>query len=95
MEILPENQAEDSLTTNQALPEPVYILDTLEQKLIGAGLVDIQEVIPGIQVDLRYSDTNNFMHQDVYGHLNRAYLQPDVAADLKNARIFCNSKTAI
>lgn len=57
-------------------------IDTLEQKLIDAGLVDVKTVVPGILVDLRYSGTNNFMNQDVYGSLTRAYLQPDVASDL-------------
>lgn len=63
-------------------PEEIYIIDTLEQSLIDAGLVDIQSVIPGILIDVRYSTTNNFMNQDVYGHLNRIYLQPQVADDL-------------
>lgn len=62
-----------------------YIVDTLEQRLIDSGLVNIQDVIPGILVDVRYSDTNNFIHKDVYGHLNRIYLQPSVAEDLKKA----------
>lgn len=63
-----------------------YIVDTLEQQLIDSGLVNIQDLIPGILVDVRYSDTNNFMRTDVYGHLNRIYLQPTVAADLKKAQ---------
>lgn len=74
----------DSSLSDEILtaPEP-YIVDTLEQKLIDAGLVNVQDIIPEILVDLRYSTTNNFMGQDVYGHLNRAYIQPDVAEDLK------------
>jgi D-alanyl-D-alanine dipeptidase len=32
------------------------------------------------------------MNQDVYGHLNRAYLQPDVAEDLKKCIAFLESK---
>ncbi len=68
-------------------PEPVYIVDTLEQSLIDSGLVNIQDIIPGILTDVRYSDTNNFMAADVYGHLNRIYLQPSVAEDLKKCQI--------
>jgi D-alanyl-D-alanine dipeptidase len=69
-----------------------YIIDTLERRLIDSGLVNIQDVIPGILVDVRYSDTNNFMHQDVYGHLNRIYLQPDVAEDLKKVQAALKAK---
>lgn len=65
---------------------PVYIVDTLEQSLIDSGLVNIQDIIPGILIDVRYSDTNNFMGTDVYGHLNRIYLQPQVADDLKKCQ---------
>ena len=63
-----------------------YIIDTLEKRLIDSGLVNIQDLIPGILVDVRYSDTNNFMKTDVYGHLNRIYLQPTVAEDLKKVQ---------
>ena len=42
---------------------------TLEKKLISAGLVNIQSVIPEIQVELKYSTTDNFLHADVYGDL--------------------------
>lgn len=65
---------------------PEYIVDTLEQRLIDSGLVNIQDIIPGILVDVRYSDTNNFMGMDVYGHLDRIYLQPSVAEDLKKCQ---------
>ncbi len=43
------------------------------------GLVNIQEIDPSILVELRYSGTNNFMDMDVYGDLENAYLQPEVA----------------
>lgn len=59
-----------------------YIVDTLEQTIIDAGLTDIQSLCPAILVELRYSTTNNFMEKDVYGHLNRVYLQPKVSEDL-------------
>ena len=58
---------------------------TLEKKLISAGLVNIQSVIPEIQVELKYSTTDNFLHADVYGDLTNAYLQPDVVQKLKTA----------
>lgn len=57
----------------------------LEQSLIDAGLVDVEEVISGIYVDLKYSTTDNFFGKDVYGDLYRCYLQPEVAEMLKKA----------
>ena len=68
------------------LKEEIYIIDTLEQRIIDAGLVNIQDSIPDILVELRYSTENNFMGRDVYGHLERAYLQPDVAESLKKSQ---------
>lgn len=82
----------DSIVEIPEIKEPEYIVDTLEQSLIDAGLVNVQDIIPGILIDLRYSTTNNFMNQDVYGHLNRAYLQPEVAEDLKKCMEFLQSK---
>jgi D-alanyl-D-alanine dipeptidase len=84
-----ENETTESssqMLDAQTLPEEVYILDSLEQTIIDAGLVDIKTIIPDILIDVRYSSTNNFMKQDVYGNLNRIYLQPDVAADLKKCQ---------
>ena len=51
----------------------------LERSLIEQGLVNIQMVSPDIQVDLKYSTTDNFLEKDVYGTLNSCYLQPEVA----------------
>lgn len=83
--IPPQPEVEVDTTTVVEIVEPVYIIDTLEQSLIDAGLVNVQDSIPEILVELRYSTTNNFMHEDVYGHLNRAYLQPDVVESLKKS----------
>jgi len=60
-------------------------IGALEQSLKDAGLVNIEDVIPGIFVDLKYSTTDNFFGQDVYGDLYRCYLQPEVAEMLKVA----------
>lgn len=51
----------------------------LEQGLIDAGLIDIETIIPEVYVDLKYSTTDNFFGQDVYGELTRCYIQPEVA----------------
>lgn len=79
-----------SFSTNDtviSIKSPIVIedmieIDSLEQVLIDAGLVDIQSIEPTILIDVRYSDTNNFLHEDVYGGLNKIYLQPSIAQDL-------------
>lgn len=58
----------------------------LEMTLRGQGLVNVEEVIPGIKVELKYSTTDNFFKQDVYGDLTKAFLQPEVAERLKKAQ---------
>lgn len=58
----------------------------LEERLKLLGLADVQELDSTIQVDLRYSTTNNFLGIDVYGDMERAYLQPDVAERLVKAQ---------
>lgn len=63
----------------------IYKVGGLEQSLIDAGLVDIEVIIPGIYVDLKYSTTDNFFGEDVYGELTRCYLQPIVAEMLKKS----------
>ena len=88
-----ENQKEN-ISTNDTIfstkkkedIQKVIVIDSLEQVLIDAGLVDIQSVNPNILIDVRYSDTNNFLHEDVYGGLNKIYLQPVVAEDLSKCQ---------
>lgn len=58
----------------------------LERRLQDQGLVSLEEFIPGIKVELKYSTTDNFFGQDVYGDLTKAFLQPEVADRLKNAQ---------
>lgn len=58
----------------------------LEEELIAQGLVDVEEVVPGIKVELKYSTTDNFFGEDVYGDLTKAFLQPEVAELLKKAQ---------
>lgn len=58
-------------------------LDTLMQR---HGLIDIQSLDPSIRVDLRYSSTNNFIGEDMYEALERAYLEPRFAARIVRAQ---------
>jgi D-alanyl-D-alanine dipeptidase len=61
-------------------------LPELEEKLIAQGLVDVETVVPGIRVELKYSTTDNFFGKDVYGDHVRCYLQPEVADMVKKAQ---------
>lgn len=61
-------------------------VSNIEQKLITAGLVNLQEINPDIKVYLVYSTTNNFLGKDVYGEFENAYLQKEVALMLSNAQ---------
>ncbi|MCH7401452.1 M15 family metallopeptidase [Belliella kenyensis] len=81
----------DSREENQPLAEVEEIGD-LEQSLIEAGLVDVAKVIEGVFVDLKYSTTDNFFGIDVYGDLERCYLQPVVAEMLHKAHAHLQSK---
>ncbi len=66
-------------------------LDTLEQKLVKLGLIDVQKLDSTLLVDLKYSSTDNFMKKDMYGDLNRAYLQEEVAYSLVKSQKFLQS----
>jgi zinc D-Ala-D-Ala dipeptidase len=86
------NADSTSLEIDSCELEETYIIDTLEQSIIDAGLVNIQDSIPEILVDLKYSTTDNFMGEDVYGHMARAYLQPIVCASLKKSMKYLKEK---
>ena len=49
------------------------------QKLQAAGLVSITSIDTNIVVELKYSTTDNFTGQNLYGDFQEAYLQPEVA----------------
>ncbi len=57
-----------------------------EKSLIDQGMVDIEDVVPEVMVDLKYSTTDNFFGEDVYGELTKAYMQPEVAEMVLNAQ---------
>ncbi len=59
-----------------------------EKPFLSAGLINIKKIAPAIRISLRYSSTNNFMNTDVYGAIENAYLQPDVAGKLALAQNF-------
>ena len=69
-----------------------YSFSDLQNKIESAGLVNIQEIEPTLLVDLRYSDTVNFLQTDLYGDLETCYLQIDVAEKLQLAQLLLKSQ---
>lgn len=85
----------DTFSTNTAVPDSQNIasaIDTLEQKLIDAGLVDVQSLDPSIQVELKYASKDNFLKRNVYGGLRKCYLQPEAAEKLAKASTVLQSQ---
>jgi D-alanyl-D-alanine dipeptidase len=82
-EVFSEQQKENLESLVEKIEEPT---SELEQNLIEQGLVNLEEMIPGIRVELKYSTEDNFFGQDVYGDLTNAYLQPEVAEMLWQAQ---------
>lgn len=76
-----ENPA-DSLAVNYGADS----LSSYEKMLIEQGMVDVLSIDSSIKVDLRYSTTNNFMNEDMYGDLTRCYLQRETAIMLSDAQ---------
>lgn len=62
------------------------VTDTLGEKFKQAGLVDVQTLNPNIYVMLKYASEDNFMHENVYGSLAKAYLQPEMAKKVAKAQ---------
>ena len=73
----------NKVSINESKSVEQVIVGELEDMLIENGLVDIQSVDSTLLIDVRYSSINNFMKEDVYGDLEKIYLQKTVAIDLK------------
>lgn len=58
----------------------------LEQQMKQMGLVDIQTLDARIKVELKYSSTDNFVGADMYGSLERAYLERGFARRVARAQ---------
>ena len=67
-------------------------IPALEKQLLEQGLVNVEEVVPEIRVELKYSTEDNFFGKDVYGDLIHVYLQPIVADSLKKAQEILQSE---
>ena len=55
-------------------------------------MVELKTIVPNIQYDLRYSTTNNFMHQQLYKNGSRTYLRLVVAMALARVQQELNAK---
>lgn len=54
-------------------------IDNIERKFAEYGLVDVCSLDPSIVVDMKYSSTDNFVGEDMYGPLETAWLVPEMA----------------
>ncbi len=61
-------------------------LSKWDSLFIKTGLVSIQQLDSSIQQDLKYSTNDNLMKYDVYGDLDKVYLQKDAAEILVKAQ---------
>ncbi len=65
----------------------------LDREMKAKGLIDVQNLDPEIQVELKYATNDNFLHADVYGDLEHCYLQKEVARKLIAAqKALCKRK---
>ncbi len=89
---LPTEKILDTITIdtiNISIQEPISPPTCeWETYLENEGLVDIQTLDSSIMVELKYSSEDNFMKKDMYGCLEKCFLQPDVAEKLFNAQQF-------
>lgn len=78
----------DSMERERALEPKVIKPDTsdLEHTLIEKKLVNVVDIVKDIQVDMKYSTTDNFLEKDVYEDFNHCYLQKEVAERLAQAQ---------
>jgi D-alanyl-D-alanine dipeptidase len=63
------------------VPKTKYV-GYIEREFIKYGMVDIQTLSSRFFVDLDYSDTSNFVHRDLYGNLEKCFLNKETAAKL-------------
>lgn len=83
----------DSVLLVEKIDEEVLISD-LEIELIKKGLVNVSDIDSTILINIKYSTTDNFMNEDMYGDFNKAYLQKDVALKLKKAQFFLHQNNS-
>ncbi len=80
--VIPEKKDSTAFLKSISFPDTSYLNFLFQNK----GLVNIQEIDSSIQVQLRYADTNNFLHSNFYDGLKTAYLTCEAAIKLSNAQ---------
>ena len=70
-------EAKDTITNSNA--KKIMTAADYDREFVKMGFVDVQTLDPAIQVDLKYSSTDNFMGINMYGDLYKAYLRPEIA----------------
>ncbi|MBR1544303.1 MAG: M15 family metallopeptidase [Muribaculaceae bacterium] len=63
-----------------------FTAEEYRQRFTALGLVDIQSLDSTIVVDLKYATTHNFVGENMYGNLRRAYLNKTTAKSLVAAQ---------
>ena len=63
-----------------------------DSKMLSYGLVDVQSLDKTIGVELKYSTEDNFVGEDMYGELERAYLLPHFAKKVVQAQRILKEK---
>ncbi len=89
MKTVKEKKEEEQGPELSSLPEPS---NDLEKAAQDAGLIPVKAVVKDVKVDLKYSTTDNFVGEDLYGDLNTCYVLPEVAEKLKLAQLFLKSR---
>lgn len=88
----------DSSRTKKVEKENVIKTDSLSAEDVkmdnymrSFGLIRVSSLDPAIRVDLKYTTSDNFMHQVLYTHIKTAYLQQDVAERLVKCQRYLSS----
>jgi zinc D-Ala-D-Ala dipeptidase len=88
-----EADPRDSIKQDTTFTEhAVKTMTALEYSMLACQLVDVQLLHPAIQVDLKYSSESNFLGQNIYGQLHKAYLEETTAKKLAIAQIILTGK---
>lgn len=80
----------DTLNLGAAALKLVVVADTtyLDSLFKSYGLVDVQSLDSSIKVNLKYSDTLNFLKLNIYQGLQKAYFPCEVAISINNAQAY-------
>ncbi|MGB1242849.1 MAG: M15 family metallopeptidase [Chitinophagales bacterium] len=81
-------------TRSNPLPKEEHTAEAknIVTKFMAADLLDVNKLDPSIQADIRYGTANNFLEKNMYGGLNKCYLQEEVAKMLSKAQEFLKEK---